>query len=206
MTLPRTRPPATPLHNRCRGTSLIRNRPPLGLYSSICLGPYGIPRGGGGFLWAGSLHAECHCPERAHLPRQAMHELEFDFATPSTSTVASRRGNTPKVLRIGAVAMRNNVLGSLHSEWHCPERAHLPDQAVCRYTTITTGAVTQLLRQAMRCYTTVTTPGPAYTPRSTVSSTGGQKMALTVIYVPYSLDSAGAGCRGAYLSGSEAGS
>ena len=33
-----------------RGTSLIRNRPPLGPYSSICLGPYGGPRGGGGFL------------------------------------------------------------------------------------------------------------------------------------------------------------
>ena len=33
-----------------RGTSLITNRRPLGPYSSICLGPYGGPRGGGGFL------------------------------------------------------------------------------------------------------------------------------------------------------------
>ena len=33
-----------------RGTSLIRNTPLLGPYSSICLGPYGGPRGGGGFL------------------------------------------------------------------------------------------------------------------------------------------------------------
>jgi len=29
-----------------RGTSLIRNRPLLGPYSSICLGPYGGHRGG----------------------------------------------------------------------------------------------------------------------------------------------------------------
>jgi len=35
-----------------RGTSLIRNRPLLGPYSSTCLGPYGAPRGGGVFLWA----------------------------------------------------------------------------------------------------------------------------------------------------------
>jgi len=35
-----------------RGTSLIRNSPPLGTYSSICLGPYGGPGGGGGFLCA----------------------------------------------------------------------------------------------------------------------------------------------------------
>ena len=28
-----------------RGTSLIRKRPPLGTYCSICLGPYGGPRG-----------------------------------------------------------------------------------------------------------------------------------------------------------------
>ena len=33
-----------------RGTSLIRNRPPLGTYSSICLGPHGAPSGGGLFL------------------------------------------------------------------------------------------------------------------------------------------------------------
>ena len=31
-------------------TSLIRNSPPLRPYSSICLGPYGGPRGGGQFL------------------------------------------------------------------------------------------------------------------------------------------------------------
>ena len=28
-----------------RGTSLIRNSPPVGTYSSICLGPYGGPGG-----------------------------------------------------------------------------------------------------------------------------------------------------------------
>ena len=33
-----------------RGTTLIRNSLPLGTYSSICLGPYGGPRGGGCFL------------------------------------------------------------------------------------------------------------------------------------------------------------
>ena len=33
-----------------RGTSLIRNRAPLGLYSSTCLGPCGGPRGRGGVL------------------------------------------------------------------------------------------------------------------------------------------------------------
>ena len=33
-----------------RGTSLIRNSLPLGTYSSICLGPYSGPRGGGRFL------------------------------------------------------------------------------------------------------------------------------------------------------------
>ena len=33
-----------------RGTSLIRNRPPLGPYSSICTGPYGVPRGWRCFL------------------------------------------------------------------------------------------------------------------------------------------------------------
>ena len=33
-----------------RGTSLIRNRLPLGPYSSIYLGLYGFPSGGGGFL------------------------------------------------------------------------------------------------------------------------------------------------------------
>ena len=31
-------------------TSLIRKRPPLGPYSSICLAPYGVPSGGRGFL------------------------------------------------------------------------------------------------------------------------------------------------------------
>jgi len=36
--------------DRYRGTSLIRNSPPPGPYSSICLGPYGVPSGGGGFL------------------------------------------------------------------------------------------------------------------------------------------------------------
>ena len=35
---------------RYRGTSLIRNCLPLGTYSIICLGPYGGPRGVGGFL------------------------------------------------------------------------------------------------------------------------------------------------------------
>ena len=33
-----------------RGTLLIRNRPHLGPYNSICLGPYGGPRGGSVFL------------------------------------------------------------------------------------------------------------------------------------------------------------
>ena len=33
-----------------KGTSLMRNIPPLGTYSSTCLGLYGGPRGGGGFL------------------------------------------------------------------------------------------------------------------------------------------------------------
>ena len=33
-----------------RGTLPIRNSLPLGTYSSICIGPYGGPRGGGGFL------------------------------------------------------------------------------------------------------------------------------------------------------------
>ena len=37
---------------RYKGISLIRNSPPLGTYSSICLGPYGGPGGGGGFLCA----------------------------------------------------------------------------------------------------------------------------------------------------------
>jgi len=32
-----------------RGTSLIKKRPPLGPYSSICLGPYGVPSGGGSY-------------------------------------------------------------------------------------------------------------------------------------------------------------
>ena len=34
-----------------RGTSLMRNRPPLGPYSSICLGPYGGPMGGGAIFY-----------------------------------------------------------------------------------------------------------------------------------------------------------
>jgi len=33
-----------------RGTSLIRNHLPLGAYSSICLGPFGSPGGGGRLL------------------------------------------------------------------------------------------------------------------------------------------------------------
>ena len=41
-------PPAR--ERRYRGTSLIRNSLPLGIYSSICLGPYGVPGGGGSFL------------------------------------------------------------------------------------------------------------------------------------------------------------
>jgi hypothetical protein len=35
-----------------RGTSLIKNSLPQETCSSICLGPYGGPRGGGGFLCA----------------------------------------------------------------------------------------------------------------------------------------------------------
>ena len=41
--------PAQPAF-RYRGASLIRNSPPLGTYSNICLGPYGGPGGGGRFL------------------------------------------------------------------------------------------------------------------------------------------------------------
>ena len=33
-----------------RDTSLIRNSALLGPYSSVCLGPYGVPGGEGGFL------------------------------------------------------------------------------------------------------------------------------------------------------------
>ena len=33
-----------------KGTSLRRNRPPLGPYSGICPGPYGVPSGGGVFF------------------------------------------------------------------------------------------------------------------------------------------------------------
>ena len=40
------RPPRRWLHRRS-GTSLIRNRSPLGPYSSTCLGPLGGPRRGG---------------------------------------------------------------------------------------------------------------------------------------------------------------
>ena len=42
----KAQPPRTP-QQAYRGTSLIRNSPPPGTYSSICLGPYGGPRGGG---------------------------------------------------------------------------------------------------------------------------------------------------------------
>ena len=39
-------------HSTYTGTSLITNRPPPHATVGICLGPYGGPRGGGGFLWA----------------------------------------------------------------------------------------------------------------------------------------------------------
>jgi len=42
-------PPRSP-RSQYRGTSLIGNRPPLGPYKSICLGPYGVTSGGGGFV------------------------------------------------------------------------------------------------------------------------------------------------------------
>ena len=48
-------------------TSLIRKRLPLGPYSSICLGSYGGPKGGGSFLWA---KHPCYCnpvEERIHV-------------------------------------------------------------------------------------------------------------------------------------------
>ena len=37
-------------HLRYRGTSLTRTPPPVGPYSSMCLGSYGGPEGGGCFL------------------------------------------------------------------------------------------------------------------------------------------------------------
>ena len=47
---PRGAAEARRLSRRYKGTSLIRNRLPLGPYSSICLGSYGGPGGGGRFL------------------------------------------------------------------------------------------------------------------------------------------------------------
>jgi len=49
-----------------RGTSLIRNRPRLGPYNtcSICIGPYGGPRGGGRFLM--SEVPLCWVPLQSH--------------------------------------------------------------------------------------------------------------------------------------------
>ena len=44
------RPGLVGLAGHYRGTSLIRKHLPVRTYSSICLGPNGGPRGGGGFL------------------------------------------------------------------------------------------------------------------------------------------------------------
>ena len=86
-----------------RGVSLIRNRPPLGPYSSIRLGPCGGPRGGGLFLMSevplypgrgrsGPSRAKRSSPQR-----------------PSTRKVDCRPGNRPKVFGIEAVAERYDV-------------------------------------------------------------------------------------------------
>jgi len=49
-----------------RGTSLLRNRPPLGTYSSI--GPSGGPRGGGRFLMSEvPLYMRAHSGKRPHV-------------------------------------------------------------------------------------------------------------------------------------------
>jgi len=82
---PRPFPPAESSPDY-RGTSLIRNSAPLGPYSSICLGLYGVPSGGGCFLRA-RYPCNCHQPSRqdqidqSHLfPRLILHQ-DWDFSS-----------------------------------------------------------------------------------------------------------------------------
>ena len=105
--------PGRTRHRWYRGTSIIRNSLSQGTYSSICLGPYGGPRGGGRFLMSevtlyrspGVINATCKSclgmrsdPPKSNQVKSNQIQIE---SNPHKSNQNQRQGSTLEPKRPG---------------------------------------------------------------------------------------------------------